>query len=270
MFTLRSLSLAAEGGSGEFHTPSIQDFFPAPIWFEGTIFEITRLQLVQFVAAAALLFVLIAATRRLSLVPGRFQNVIELIFDFVRVQIVESTMGKERGKQYLGLITTIFVTIFAFNLTGVVPGLNLAGTARVGIPLLMALWVFYAYWAAGIRKHGFWGYLKANLFPPGVPWFVYPVLAPIELLQILIIRPASLIIRLLANMVAGHIMLALCLLATNYLLLDASGALRAISAITFVSGIAITLFEVFVAGLQAFIFALLAAVYINMSLEEEH
>ncbi len=270
MITLHGTALAAEGGTDGFHAPSISDFFPPAIWFEGTIFEITRMQLVQFLAAAVLITVLVVSARRVKLVPGRFQNVIEMILDFVRVQIVESTMGKERGKPYLKLITTIFLTILAFNLTGIIPGINLAGTSRIGVPLLMALWVMVAYWAAGVRKHGLWGYLKANMFPPGVPVFVYPILAPIELLQLLIIRPGSLIIRLLANMVAGHIMLALCFLATHYLLLSAGGALAATSAITLFGAIALTLFEVFVAALQAFIFALLAAVYINMSLEEEH
>ncbi|GAA2525203.1 F0F1 ATP synthase subunit A [Rarobacter incanus] len=270
MITLDTLVLASGGESGEFHAPSLADFFPPAIWFEGTIFEITRLQLAQFLATAVILVILVAVTRRAAVVPGRFQNVIELILDFVRVQIVESTMGRERGKKYIGMITTIFITVLAFNLTSIVPGLNLSVNSRIGVPMLLALWVFFSYWAAGIKRLGFWGYIKTNLFPPGVPFFVYPILAPIELLQLLIVRPGSLLIRLLANMVAGHITLALCYLATNYLLLYASVSLKAFGGLTFVAGIAMTLFEVFVAALQAYIFALLAAAYINMSLEDEH
>ncbi|GAA2244117.1 F0F1 ATP synthase subunit A [Rarobacter faecitabidus] len=269
MITLQTL-LIAEGGAEEFHAPSLADFFPPAIWFEGTVFEITRLQLIQFLATAVVLTVLLFAARRAVLVPGRLQSAIELLLDFVRVQIVESTFGAGKGKKYIGIVTTIFITVLAFNLTSIVPGINLPINSRIGVPLLLALWVMVAYWAAGIKKHGLWGYLKGNMFPPGVPVFVYPILAPIELLQILVIRPASLIIRLLANMVAGHIMLALTYLATHYFLTVSAGGMKAISGLTFAASLGMTLFEVFVAALQAYIFALLAAVYINMSLEEEH
>jgi F-type H+-transporting ATPase subunit a len=261
---------AAEGEGGGFHAPSITEFFPDAILFAGTPFEFNRIQLIRIVATVALLAVLLLVARRARLVPGRAQAAVEFVLDFARVNIVEDVMGAERGRRYVPMITTIFVTILAFNLTGVVPGLNLAGTSVAGVAVLLALWVFVAYWAAGIRQHGLAGYLRNNLFPPGVPAPVYVILAPIELLQLLIIRPASLVIRLTANMVAGHIMLVLCFAATQYLLIDAAPSLKAFGALTFVGGLAITLFEVFVAALQAYVFAILATVYINMSLEEEH
>jgi F-type H+-transporting ATPase subunit a len=146
---------ATEGheGEGGFHTPSISDFFPSAILFEGTIFQIDRIWIIR---------------------------------------IGEEILGKENAKRFVPMLTTIFLSILAFNLTSVIPGLNLAGTSRIGIPLLLALWVFVTYWAVGIRKHGLGGYLKANLFPPGVPWPIYFILTPIELLQLLIIRPGSL------------------------------------------------------------------------------
>ena len=65
----------------------------------------------------------------------------------MRVQIGEEILGKENAKRFLPMLTTIFLTILAFNLTGVIPGLNLAGTSRIGVPLLLALWVFVTYWA---------------------------------------------------------------------------------------------------------------------------
>ncbi|WP_245885934.1 F0F1 ATP synthase subunit A [Xylanimonas oleitrophica] len=263
------LLLAAEGEGG-FHVPSISEFFPAAILFGGTPFEFNRLHLIRILATIALLTIFVLAARRAKVVPGRFQAAIELVLGFVRKNIVEEVMGVERGRRYLPMITTIFVTILAFNLTGVIPGLNLAGTSVAGVAILLALWVFVAYWAAGIRKHGFFGYLRNTMFPPGIPAPIYVILAPIELLQILIIRPASLVIRLTANMVAGHIMLVLCFAATHFLLLEAGPELKVLSALTLAGGLAITLFEVFVAGLQAYIFAILASAYINMSLEEEH
>lgn len=265
---------AAEDGhedAGGFHTPSLSDFFPEAIAFGGTVFQIDRLWIIRVIATVVLLTVFVIAARRAKVVPGRFQAGVEYLLDFVRVQIVEEIMGKERAKRFVPMLTTIFFTILAFNLTGVIPGLNLAGTSRIGVPLLLALWVFVTYWAVGIRKHGFGGYLKANLFPPGVPWPIYFILTPIELLQILIIRPGSLMIRLVANMVAGHIMLVLCFAATQFFFIDSAGSgLMAFGVLTLPAGIFMTLFEILVAFLQAYIFALLAAVYINMSLEEEH
>lgn len=264
------LLAASEGEGGGFHAPSIADFFPPAILFEGTIFQIDRIWIIRVVATIALLTIFVVGARRAKLVPGRFQNSLEFLLDFVRVQIAEEIMGKENARRFVPMITTIFLSVLAFNITGVIPGLNMAGSARIGIPLMLAVWVFLTYWAVGIRKHGFGGYLKANMFPPGIPKPIYLIVAPIELLQIVIIRPASLAIRLVANMVAGHIMLVLCFSATQYFLVEAAPAMKAFGVLTFAGGFAFTLFEILVAFLQAYIFALLAAVYINMSLEEEH
>ncbi|GHH78445.1 ATP synthase subunit a [Promicromonospora soli] len=218
-----------------------------------------------------LLSIFVVAARNAKVVPGRFQSAVEYLLDFVRVQIGEEILGKDNAKRFVPMLTTIFLTILAFNVTGIIPGLNLASTSRIGLPLILALWVFATYWAVGIRKHGLGGYLKANLFPPGVPWPIYFILTPIELLQLLIIRPGSLMVRLTANMIAGHIMLVLCFAATQFFIVDSAGSgLMAFGVLTIPAGIFVTLFEVLVAFLQAYIFALLAAVYINMSLEEEH
>lgn len=222
------------------------------------------------VVTIALLTVFVIAARRARVVPGRFQAGVEFILDFVRVQIAEEILGKAHARRFLPMLTTIFCSILAFNLAGAIPGLNLAGTARIGIPLVLAVWVFVTYWAVGIRQHGLGGYLKSNLFPSGVPWPIYIILTPIELLQLLIIRPASLMVRLVANMIAGHIMLVLCFAATQFFLLEASGAMKPLGVLTLGAGIFMTLFEVLVSFLQAYIFALLAAVYISMSIEDQH
>jgi F-type H+-transporting ATPase subunit a len=262
--------LAASEGEGGFHAPSIADFFPSAILFEGTPFQIDRIWIIRIVATIVLLAIFVAAARRAKLVPGRFQNAIEMVLDFVRVQIAEAILSKQDAKRFLPMLTTIFLTILAFNMTGLVPGLNLAGTSRIGMPIVLALWVFVTYWWVGIQKQGLGGYLKSNLFPPGIPWPIYFIVTPIELLQILVIRPGSLAIRLAANMIAGHIMLVLCFAATQFFIFEAAPAMKALGALSLVGGFAFTAFELLVAGLQAYIFALLAAAYINMSLEEEH
>jgi F-type H+-transporting ATPase subunit a len=264
--------LVAESGDGGFTPPSIEDFFQPAILFEGTWYQIDRIWIVRIITTIVLLTVFVIAAKRAKLVPNRFQAAIEYLLDFARVQIAEEILGKEAAKRYVPMITTIFMTVLFFNLTSIVPGLNIAGTARIGMPVLLALWVLVAYWAAGIRQSGLGGYLKGSLFPAAAKSLpiLYLIITPIEALQIFIIRPASLAIRLTANMGAGHIMLVLCFTATEFFLVDATGALKAFSVVTFAGGLFITLFELLVGFLQAYIFALLAAAYINMSLEEEH
>jgi len=267
--TILILAATGDGESG-FHAPSIADFFPAPFLFDGTAFEFNRLQLVRVVAVIALLTVFILAARRAKLVPGRFQNVIELILDFVRVNVAEEILGKAKARKYIPLLTTIFCAILFFNLTSIVPFLNIAGTSLIGLPLLLAGWVFVMYLGAGIKALGLGGFLKNSLFPPGVPLFMYVLLTPIEFLTVFVLRPATLAIRLMANMVAGHLMLVLCLSATQFFIVEAAPAMKVFGALTFVSALALTLFEVFVAALQAYIFVVLTAVYLSLSIEEEH
>ncbi|GHG57096.1 ATP synthase subunit a [Flavimobilis marinus] len=245
------------------------DFYPPAIFFEGTIFEFNRITLVRLIAAAVLVTLFVLAARRAKLVPGRGQGVAEMALDFVRVQIAEDILGKENARRHLTLLTIMFFTIFAMNITGIVPFLNIAGSSLIGFPLVMAIVAYVAFIAAGVRKHGGLGYLKTSLFPSGVPWPIYIILTPIELISTFVLRPATLTVRLLVNMVAGHLLLVLCFGATHYLFLEAAPAFKAFGAITFAGGFAFTLFEIFVAALQAYIFTLLTAVYINLS-EEAH
>lgn len=263
------LPLSGDEGGG-FHAPTIADFFPPPVLFEGTFFELNRLQLVRFVAALALIVLFVIAARRAKLVPGRFQGAIEMLLDFVRVNVAEDIIGKDKGYKYVPMLTTVFCAVLAFNITGIIPGLNIAGTSLVGLPIMLALWVYVMYLGAGVRAHGVGGFLKASLFPPGVPPFLYVLLTPVEFLTVFIIRPATLAIRLMANMVAGHLMLVLCFSATQYFLVESGPAMKAFGALTLAGGFAITLFEMFVAALQAYIFVVLAAVYLSLSISDEH
>lgn len=225
--------------------------------------------LVRVVAAVVLITLFVIAARRARLVPGRGQNVAEMMLDFVRVSIVQEVMG-DKGKRFVPMLTTIFFAILAFNITGVIPFLNIAGTSLMGLPLLMALWVLAMYLFRGVQRFGLFGYLKNSLFPPGVPWFLYVLITPIEALQVFVFRPLTLALRLCANMIAGHLLLVLAFGGTHYLFFEASGALKAAGAFSLVGGLAFTLFEILVAALQAYVFTLLAGVYINMAIEEEH
>lgn len=245
------------------------EFFPDAILFDGTWFEFNRVQLVRLIVLAVVLIAMCVIASRAKLVPGRLQSVVELIIDFVNNNIIANTLGLKDGKRFAPMLITMFFFILSMNLAGVIPGLNLAGTSVIGLPLLLALWTFVTYVGAGIKKHGFLGYIKSETMPPGIPWPIYILLIPIELLQVVVIRWASLTIRLLANMVAGHIMLVVFIGLTQGLLLSGSW-LVAISPFAGALAIGIYGFEIFVAALQAFIFTILAAVYIQMATSDEH
>ncbi len=267
LFTTAPLA-AGEGG---FHAPSIEEFFPPVILFEGTPFELNRIMLIRLIVVAGLVLLFYFGTRRMTLVPGRFQSVIEIALNFIRVNIAEDLLGKKDGRRWLPLLTTIFFLVLGMNLTGVIPPFNIAGTSVIGLPMLLAVIAWFSFVYAGLRRHPV-TFLKNSLFPPGVPWYFYFVVTPIEFFSTFILRPITLTLRLTMNMIVGHLLLVLFFSATSFFLYEMqdAGLLRAFAAGTFVFGFAFTLFEILVAVLQAYIFTILTAVYIQLSLASEH
>lgn len=249
--------------------PTLDEFFPPALFFDGTIFEFNRIQLVRLIVIAAVLIFLCLVASRAKLVPGRVQNLVELLFDFVYQQIIVGTLGEKEGRRFAPLLTTMFVLILVMNLAFVVPGLNMSGTAVIGIPLLLALTTFVVYVVAGMKKHGVGGYLKHATAPPGVPGVVLLLLVPIELLQVLVVRWASLTIRLLANMVGGHMIIVVLVGLTQALVMSLS-LLTIAAPFSAALMFGVFAFKIFVAALQAFIFTILSAVYIQMAISEEH
>ncbi|GAB3123751.1 F0F1 ATP synthase subunit A [Glaciibacter psychrotolerans] len=254
---------------GGFHGPTINEFFPDAIFFANTPFEMNRIILIRFLAVAVLLLVFWIGTRRMTVIPNRMQSLVEMGLDFARVNIAEDLLGKKDGKRFLPLITTIFFMVLFMNLTGIIPGLNIAGTSVIGVPLLLAVIAYGAFIYAGVKKHP-GKFFRNSLFPPGVPPALYIIVTPIEFVSTFIIRPITLTLRLLMNMVVGHLLLVLFFAATQFFFFTADGAFKFFGVGTLVFGFAFTLFEVLIALLQAYIFALLTAVYIQLALAEEH
>jgi F-type H+-transporting ATPase subunit a len=258
-------------GDAEFHPPSIAEFFPPVVFFEGTPFELNRIMIIRLLVTLALVLLFYVGTRRMTLVPGRFQSLIELGLGFVRVNIAEDLLGKKDGQRFLPLITTIFFLVLGMNITGIVPALNVAGTSVIGLPMLLAVIAWFAFVYAGFRKNPV-KFLRNSLFPPGVPWYFYIIVTPIEFISTFVLRPVTLTLRLTFNMIVGHLLLVLFFAATSFFLYEWQGAglFRLFGIGTFAFGFAFTLFEILVAVLQAYVFALLTAVYIQLAVAEEH
>lgn len=259
----------ASGDDGEFSPPTIAEFFPPAVLFEGTIFEMNRIVLIRLLAVLAIFLIFYFGTRKMSVIPGRFQGVIEMALDLVRSGIAINVLGEKDGKRFLPLITSIFFLVLFMNLTGVIPGLNIAGTSVIGMPLVLAITAYLAFIYAGVKKHP-GAFFKNSLFPPGVPLPLYLIVTPIEFVSTFVLRPVTLTLRLLMNMVVGHFLLVLFFSSTHFFFLY-SGDLQALFGVgTVLLSIVFTFFEIFIAILQAYVFALLTAVYLQLALAEEH
>jgi F-type H+-transporting ATPase subunit a len=257
--------LAANPG---FEAPGPADFEFPPLFGDGTFFTKPMLIIVLGTLAVAVFFYL--AARNPKLVPGKLQYAGEALYGAIRDGVVLDTIGSKAGRKFVPYIVTVFSFILILNLSGIIPILQLPATSKIAIPLFLAVISWVIYNAVGIRRQGFLGYFKNMCFPPGIPWPIYFLLAPLELFSTFIIRPITLCLRLTMNMFAGHLVLLLCILGGEYMLTEGTGALPFLSPIGFVGGIVMTFFEGFIQILQAYVFALLSALYIQGAMEAEH
>lgn len=215
-------------------------------------------------AVPAVLFFL--AGRRSEMVPRGVQGFAESSVEFIETQIAKPGIG-HGYEPYVPLLTSFFFFIAIGNMFEVIPFFQMPMNARMGPPLVLALTAWLMFISVGVKHNGL-GYFKEVLFPPGVPKALYLLVTPIEFLSTFIVRPFSHAVRLFANMLAGHI-----LLITFGVLCISLWALSGVVVIlpfTFLGLVVFTAFEVGVSVIQAFVFAILAAVYIGGALHPAH
>lgn len=263
-----ALSASGEEGGG-FHAPSISEFFPGPLLFDGTAFELSRINAIGLFMTGALCLFFVLAFSKNQFVPRGIQNLGEMAVDFVQVQIIDEILG-HKGARYAVYLTSMFWLLLAFNITGILPLMHISVNSVIGFPFLLALISWVVFNVEGIRANGPGAYFKANLFPAGVPAPIYILVTPIEFISTFILRPVTLTVRLLANMMSGHLLLVLFFGATQYFLIESAGIMKAVAIPSFFMGFAFTLFEILVSFLQAYIFTLLTAVYIDGATSAEH
>ncbi|MGC1512110.1 MAG: F0F1 ATP synthase subunit A [Acidimicrobiales bacterium] len=235
--------------------------------FEDSPFAVNKITLIFLFAAVCTLSLFIIGGRRQALVPTGVQNVVESSVDFIREGVVMQTMGRD-GLSWVPFLTSLFFFIFFTNITGIIPVVQMPANARMAMPLVFAVMIWVLFIAVGIKHQGPFGYVKSVLFPPGVPKALYLLVTPIEFISTFLVRPFSLAVRLFANLLAGHI-----LLVTFGVLAAALWAAKptlVIVPLPFLMLVFLTGFEVLVAFLQAYIFTILAAVYIGGAMHPEH
>ncbi|NBR66987.1 MAG: ATP synthase F0 subunit A [Actinobacteria bacterium] len=212
---------------------------------------------------------LLAVRKDHSTAPKGVRNFAETIVEFIENGVVMQTMGKE-GLAWTPFLLTMFLFIYLCNVPGIIPFFQMPATARMAVPMFLALMVWVIYNAVGIKHQGLGGYFKSTLFPPGVPKALYILVTPIEFISAIIVRPFSLAVRLFANMMAGHILLVTFALLSEALFQAKDKVLIPVGILPFFMLIFLTSFEVLVAFLQAYIFAMLTAVYIGGAAHPEH
>ncbi len=245
--------------------PPISHVVEWPTLFGSGPFAVNKVIILMWVSAALAFGVMYLGGRKQALVPTGMQNVAESAVDFVENGIVLETMGPD-GLKFTPFLLTLFTFILACNIWGLVPGVQMPVNARIALPAFLAILVWAIYHVTGIVSQGPIKYFKSATIPPGVPKAILPLVFLIELMGILVTRPLSLAVRLFANMIAGHLLLVtfavLCqaLWEATYL-----GAVLPFALLVFLSA-----FEILVAFLQAYIFTILAAVYIGGAMHPEH
>jgi F-type H+-transporting ATPase subunit a len=217
--------------------------------------------------AALCVFVLFGlASSKKALVPTGVQNVAEAGIELVEKNIADEVMGHE-GHKWVPYLSAVFFFIFFCNIFSIIPVVQFPATSRFALTIFLAMLTWVCFVFMGVKKQGL-GYFGHMIWPPGVPMGIRPLVGIIEVISKILVRPFSLAVRLFANLVAGHVLLTVAgimsaaLWTTNLKAIALPGPI--------LLGIAMTGFEVLVAVLQAYIFTILTAVYLNDSIHPEH
>ncbi|HEY0690290.1 MAG TPA: F0F1 ATP synthase subunit A [Kribbella sp.] len=257
------------GVSTQFIPPGPEDFNLPPIipgvdWF-------TKPVLVAALSVVVILWFFWGASHKAEIVPSKLQFAGELGYNFVRNSIARDAIGSQEYMKYVPYLCGLFFFILLNNVAATIPLIQFPTFSHVGWAYAAAILSWLIYNGVGIRKHGFLGYLKHQTMPAGVPWWLMPLMIPIEFISNILVRPVSLSLRLFANMFAGHILLLVFVLGGEYMVFETGNiALGGVGIITFLMGLAIAGLELFVQAIQAYIFVVLTAQYIGSAIAEDH
>jgi F-type H+-transporting ATPase subunit a len=247
----------------------VEDFYLPSIlpWDAHDSYWFTKITLLVWLAAGALIVFFLVSYRNPQLVPTKKQWFAESIYGFVRNNIAVEMIG-HRGVAFAPYFTTLFCFILLTNLFGIIPGLQISPNSHIAFPAVFAVISYVMFIAVGIRHHGAAKFFKNALIPPA-PWYILPLLIPIEFFSTFLVRPFSLAVRLFANMFAGHMLLLVFTLG-GFAMLNANALLAPASLVSWVMTIALTFLEALVIVLQAYVFVVLTASYVQGAVADGH
>jgi len=257
--------LVAEG----FTPPGPADFELPAIFGDSLLF--TKPALLLVLAAVMVFGFFLVTSRKMAMVPSKAQYAGEQAYSFVRNGIARDIIGSHDFMKFVPLLVALFFFILLNNVFGIIPFIQFPTFSRVSFAYALAGLIWVVYNGIGIWKHGLFGYLKHVTVPGGIRGPILLLIIPLEFFSTVIVRPATLALRLFANMFAGHLLLILFTLGAEYLVFEADkAAYTPVGVLAFLLAIVISFLELLVQFLQAYVFTLLTAMYISGALAEEH
>jgi F-type H+-transporting ATPase subunit a len=245
--------------------PPLSHIVNWPEFFGDDTWGVNKVVLIYAIAMVATILLFTLGNKK-QLVPTGAQNVAEVAVEFVEEQIVMQTIG-EKGLKYTPLLLSFFFFIFFCNIFEIIPVFQMPATARIALPMALAIIAYVVYHGPGFREHKL-GYFKHATSPPGLPKALYVLVTPIEFIIKFLVTPFTHTVRLFANLLAGHILLVtFAVLSSSLWALKPTLIILPLPALAVV---AFTAFEVLVSFLQAYVFTLLAGVYIGQAVSHEH
>ncbi|GGK85859.1 ATP synthase subunit a [Sphaerisporangium melleum] len=254
--------------SDEFQAPGLGIFDWPPLvqgqeWFN-------KPALLALVGTLLVMVLVYAAFSRPKLVPRGFQNVGELAYQFVREQIARPNLGKDSDR-WMPLLFSMFLFVLVMNLFGSIIFIQFPVMSHIGYPAILAIFVWLLVMYLGIKHQGPIGFFKNVMFPPGLPGWIYVLMAPIEFISTFFLRHITHAVRLFATMMAGHLIIALFSeVGWHFLFVTLTPLGAPLGVLGVAMTIVLTAFELFIQALQAYVFALLAAMYINDAMHPAH
>ncbi len=209
------------------------------------------------------------AMRKRALVPSRTQYIAESGYHFVRNTVAKDILGEKYFKPWIPFLFTIFFFILVNNLFGAIPFLQMPSFSHAGAAYAMAGIVYITWIAVGLQKNGL-RYFKLAVVPSGVPKYILPVLVPLEIISNFIVRPVTHSLRLMAVMLAGHIIVMLAGSGAEFLIVQQDGLLMNATGVLVLLGfVSLYFLELLMMVLQAFVFVLLTAIYLQGAIEAD-
>lgn len=264
---MNAQTVLASGGE-EFQAPG-PELFEFPPLFEGAPTWLTKPTVFAVFGALIVCAFCWSAFAKPKMVPRGMQNIGEMGYVFVRDQIGRPFLGKNT-EQWMPFLMSLFFLIWMWNIFAVIPIIQFPIASHIAFPAVLAIAVYGIKIYLGIKNQGPVKYFT-NLIPAGLPKPIYILLVPIEYLSTFILAPFTHAVRLFANMFAGHMILAFFSLVGFWFIFEKPTALGfGVGIIGVIMTCLMTAFEMFIQFLQAFLFTMLAAMYIQSGLEAEH
>ena len=249
--------------------PSVEDFYLPSIlpWGEHDNYWFTKITALVWLSTALIILFFLLSYRKPQLVPTKKQWIAESVYGFVRNNIAIEMIGPA-GVKFAPYLTTLFTFILLNNFWGIVPFIQISPNSHIAFPAFLAVISYVMFIYVGCKQQGAGHYFKNALFMPGIPKGLYILITPIEFISTFLTRPVTLAVRLFANMFAGHLMLLVFTLGGVAMLEASNVFVKGLSVASFLMAIVMTFFEFMVIVLQAYVFTMLTAAYIQGALEE--